>query len=197
MSHAGRWNTRNTLKLALFLAVTAAALTPVRAAIAQDALDAASATRIRKEYLDDMDSVHVRFMALAKAIPADKYSWRPGPGVRSVSEVFMHIVGEWYFYGPQSVGGKPPADFGVPKDKLPALEKITAKDQVIAELDKSWAYCKAQIGGVDAKTLTGKYKPWGQTLSSAALGMEGDQHEHLGQLIAYSRSVGVKPPWSK
>jgi hypothetical protein len=45
--------------------------------------------------------------------------------------------------------------------------------------------------------LTGKYKPWGMTLDQAAFGMTGDQHEHLGQLIAYARSVGVTPPWSK
>jgi len=25
----------------------------------------------------------------------------------------------------------------------------------------------------------------------------GDQHEHLGQSIAYARSNGVVPPWSK
>lgn len=188
---------RQALKLALSLAVTLAALAPVRAAAAQDALDVKSAARIRKEYLDDLDSTHVKFMALAKAIPADKYSWRPGAGVRSVSEVFMHIAGEWYFYGPRSVGGKEPADFGVPKEKLPALEKITAKDQVIAELEKSWTYCKGEVNGVDAAQLTGKYKPWGQNLTESAFGMAGDQHEHLGQLIAYARSVGVKPPWSK
>jgi len=188
---------RRQLNVALSLAVALAALAPMRAAGAQDALDVKSAARIRKEYLDDMDSVHVKFVALAKAIPADKYAWRPGAGVRSVSEVLMHIVGEWYFFGPRSVGGKEPADFGVPKDKLPALEKITAKDQVLAELEKSWTYCKGQISGVDAAQLTAKYKPWGQTLTASAFGMAGDEHEHLGQLIAYARSVGVKPPWSK
>jgi uncharacterized damage-inducible protein DinB len=188
---------RQSLKLALSLALTAAALVPVRAVAAQDALDVKSAARIRQEYLDDMDSTHVKFMALASAIPADKYSWRPGAGVRSVSEVLMHIVGEWYFFGPKSVGGKEPSDFGVPKDKLAALETITAKDQVIAELEKSWTYFKGQVNGIDPATLTGKYKPWGLTLTASAFGMTGDQHEHLGQLIAYARSVGVKPPWSK
>jgi uncharacterized damage-inducible protein DinB len=188
---------RRQLKIAVSLAVALAALAPMRAAGAQETLDVKSAARIRKEYVDDMDSTHVKFIALAKAIPADKYAWRPGAGVRSISEVFMHIVGEWYFFGPKSVGGKEPADFGVPKDKLPALEKITAKDQVLAELEKSWAYCKAQMNGVDAAQLTDKYKPWGQTLTASAFGMAGDQHEHLGQLIAYARSVGVKPPWSK
>ena len=42
----------------------------------------------------DGEWVHVskQLVALAEAIPADKYSWRIGPGVRSTSEVFMHIA---------------------------------------------------------------------------------------------------------
>jgi uncharacterized damage-inducible protein DinB len=177
--------------------LAALTLAPVRVATAQDAFDAKGAGHIREEYLADMDTVHVKLVALAKAIPAEKYSWRPAAGVRSVSEVLMHIVGEWYFYGPRSIGGKEPADFGVPKDKLPALEKTTAKTAVLAELDKSWAYCKSQLTAAKPANLTGKYKPWGMTVDQAAFGMTGDQHEHLGQLIAYARSIGVAPPWSK
>src|SRR5262249_3403605 len=33
-----------------------------------------------------------KVMALAKAIPEDKYAWRPAPGIRSFSEVFAHIA---------------------------------------------------------------------------------------------------------
>ena len=168
-----------------------------RVAVAQDAFDAKATAHIRDQYVADMDSTHVKLVALAKAIPAEKYSWRPSAGVRTVSEVLMHIVGEWYFYGPRSIGGKEPADFGAPKEKLPALEKITTKAAVLAELDKSWAYCKAQFAAAKPADLTGKYKPWGMTIDQAAFGMTGDQHEHLGQLIAYARSIGVTPPWSK
>ena len=160
-------------------------------------LDAKSAALVRDQYLADIDTVHVKLLALANAIPADKYTWRPGEGVRSISEVLMHVASEWYFYGPLSVAGKPPADFGVPRETLPKLEKITDKAAVLAELDKSWAHCKAQLAGADPAQLTGRYKPWNATLAQAAFGMTGDQHEHLGQLIAYARSVGVKPPWSK
>ena len=31
-------------------------------------------------------------MALAKAVPEEKYGWRPAPGVRSFREVFLHIA---------------------------------------------------------------------------------------------------------
>jgi uncharacterized damage-inducible protein DinB len=180
------------------VALAAAAIVPTRSALAQDAFDAKSAAHIRSEFIADMDTLHVKIVALAKAIPADKYSWRPGAGVRSISEVLMHVVGEWYFWAPSSMAGKPPADFGDPKTKLPGIEKsVTTKDAVIAELEKSWSHCVAQLRSADASTLTGKYKPWNTTVDAAAFGMSGDLHEHLGQLIAYARSVGVKPPWSK
>lgn len=159
--------------------------------------DAKAAAHIRDEYVADLDTVHVKILALAKAIPADKYSWRPAAGVRSVSEALMHVASEWWFFSPRSIAAKEPADFGSPKEKLASLEKITSKDQVIDQLDKSWAHFAAQARTVDAAQLTGKYKPWGMTIDAAALSMAGDLHEHLGQLIAYSRSVGVKPPWSK
>jgi len=185
---------RSTMLSASLAALFVAAAAPAHA---QDALDAKSAATVRQHYLADLDTVHSKIRALAAAIPADKYAWRPAQGVRSVSEALMHVASEWYYYAPMSVAGKPPADFGTPREKLPALEKITEKQAVIEQLDKSWAHCKAQLSGVDPAALTGKYKPWGVTLDEAAFGMAGDLHEHLGQLIAYARSVGVKPPWSK
>jgi uncharacterized damage-inducible protein DinB len=168
---------------------------------AAPSFDAKSAAHVRKEFLTDMDTPHSKILALANAIPADKYSWRPAPGVRSVSEVLMHVTGEWYHWAPSSMGGKGPAELGAnQKDimtKLQGLEKTTSKADVIAAMDKSWTYCRAQLLAADPAQMTGTYKPWGVTIDAAAFGMAGDLHEHLGQLIAYSRSVGVKPPWSK
>ncbi len=187
---------RRTIAVAGSLLVVLAGA-PLSTAIAQDALDAKSAAHLRDAYVADMDSVHVKIVALAKAIPANKYAWRPTAGVRSVSEVLMHVASEWYFYGPRSLGGKEPADFGPRDVKLQAMEKVGGKSEVLAELDKSWAYFRAQASLAKPADLTGKYKPWNLTLDAAAFSMAGDQHEHLGQLIAYARSNGVVPPWSK
>ena len=41
----------------------------------------------------EVDGVGKKIVDLAEAMPADKYGWRPAPGVRSISEVYMHIVG--------------------------------------------------------------------------------------------------------
>lgn len=192
MTHSRR---RQLAGLALPLALAFAL--PLRSAWAQDAVDAKSAVHIRDQYMADLDTLHAKIVALAIAIPENKYEWRPGPGVRSVSETLMHVAHEWYFYVPGSVGGKAPADFGDPKAAETRMAKVTKKSAVIDELTKSWSHAKAQVGSVDAAHLTGKYKPWGTTIDNAALLMGGDLHEHLGQLIAYARVNGVKPPWTK
>ena len=171
---------------------------PVVAARAQDVFDAKSAAHVRDAYLADMDTLHAKIVALANAIPADKYSWRPSKDVRTVSEVFMHVAGEWYFFMPRAFAGNAPAGFAPPKEKLESLEKtLTTKAQVVAELDKAWTHGRKEIATADPSKLTGKYKPFSVAIDEAALIMADDLHEHLGQLIVYARSVGVKPPWSK
>ena len=173
-------------------------LAPVGTTRAQDVFDAKAAAHIRDSYLSDMDTLHSKVMALANAIPAEKYSWRPSKDVRSISEVFMHVAGEWYFYMPRAFAGNAPAGFAPPKEKLEGLEKTqTTKAQCLAELEKAWAHGRKEIANADASKLTGKYKPFNVTVDEAALIMADDLHEHLGQLIAYTRAVGVKPPWTK
>ena len=73
-------------------AVALAMLSPFAVARAQDPFDAKAAGHVRDRYLADMDTLHKKVLALANAIPEDKYSWRPSKDVRSVSEVFMHIA---------------------------------------------------------------------------------------------------------
>ena len=80
--------------LALLGLIAALALLPTHVAPAQDAMDAKTAGFLRDRYVADMDTVHAKIMALAGAIPADKYSWRPAPGVRSVSS--PHFSCSWF-----------------------------------------------------------------------------------------------------
>src|SRR5271163_211547 len=60
-------------------------------------------------YDGEWSHVSRELVALAEATPADKFSWRPAPGVRSTSEVYMHIV-DANFYLLSVTGVKMPPD---------------------------------------------------------------------------------------
>ena len=152
---------------------------------------------LENQFVGDMTVLHDKVVALAQAIPADKYTWKPSTDVRSISQVLMHMAGEWFTLCPRAVGGKPPADFGQPAQKMEALERITDKTEVLRQLESSWAYCRAALDGIDPKRLVPDSLPAKMGFPRVVLLISGDQHEHLGQLIAYARSVGVAPPWSK
>jgi uncharacterized damage-inducible protein DinB len=164
-------------------------------AAAQNATPAA----LRTEYLANMKEVETKVVGLAEAFPADKYSWRPGPGVRSVSEVLMHIASEHYVYLPGSVGAKPPADLnmGSGREIFGNLDKVTDKAEVIRHVKASFAYQQKVLEAADLSS--GKVTSFGQehTVSALFTDFVADQHEHLGQLIAYARVNGIVPPWSK
>ena len=66
-------------------------------------------------------------------------------------------------------------------------------------LKGSYANLKKAIEGLSDSDLNGSVKMFGRdtTKRGAILGMLNDQHEHLGQLIAYTRVNGIVPPWSK
>jgi uncharacterized damage-inducible protein DinB len=168
---------------------------------AQDPGPNATPAALRSEYLTNMKDVEDKVLGLAEAFPADKYSWRPAAGIRSVSEVLMHIASEHYVYLPLSVGAKPPADLnmGTGREVFANLEKVTDKAEVIRHLKAAFAYQKTVLEGADAVLNTGKVKSFGQehTVSMLFTEFVADQHEHLGQLIAYARMNGVVPPWSK
>lgn len=82
----------------------------------------------------DGEWLHVsrQLVALAEAIPADKFAWRPAPGVRSTSEVINHITLANFFLL-AFTGPKLPADL-----KAEGMEKgLTNKAEVIAWLKRS------------------------------------------------------------
>jgi uncharacterized damage-inducible protein DinB len=147
----------------------------------------------RAELLGDLDALEKKIVGLAEAIPEEKYSWRPAEGVRTVSEAIMHVAGANFFF-PTLVGTKVPEGVN-PRE----LEKITDKAKVIETLKQSYAHLKTTITELPDARLDEAMKLFGRDSSvrGALYVAATHNHEHLGQLIAYGRSVGVKPPWSE
>lgn len=132
--------------------------------------------------------------ALAEAIPAEKYGWRPGEGVRSVSEVFDHIAQAAFFLS-SALGTPPPDDLPV---ELGELETVTDKAQVQALLGRAIEHARGAIEATRGQDLERKISIFGQELTARTVIMIVNAHfnEHLGQAIAYARVNGVVPPWS-
>ena len=166
-----------------------------RPASAQDSISKESAAAIKAAFIADLEVMHGKFVGLAQAFPADKYTWRPMEGVRSVSEVLMLMVSETYGFAPTALGGKA----GLSREEMAPLPKVTDKNQIIEQLNKGFAYAKTTLEGIDPATLTAKRRVMGQdrALPDIVAAVGGDMHEHLGQLIAYARTNHVVPPWSK
>lgn len=145
-------------------------------------------------YDGELGHVSRQLIALAEAFPAEKYSWRPAPGVRSVSEVLMHIALA-NFYLLSVTGPKMPPD-----TTSEDLEKtITSKPEVIQYLKRSLDAVKTARAQLKPGDLQRKVKIEGKTVTVDGMYLRILVHgnEHMGQLVAYARMNGVVPPWSK
>jgi uncharacterized damage-inducible protein DinB len=137
--------------------------------------------------------VSSQLLALAEATPEEKFSWRPAPGVRSTSEVYMHIA--IANFGLLSVTGPK-----VPADLKESLEKsVTSKAEVINWLKRSLDAVKQAHLAVTPQDLQRKVHIYDRdtTVDGMYLRIIVHANEHMGQLVAYARMSGVVPPWSK
>jgi uncharacterized damage-inducible protein DinB len=161
--------------------------------LAAPALRAQDPEGIWQGYDGEWEHVSQQLIALAEATPAEKFSWRPAPGVRSTSEVYMHIV-DANFYLLSVTGPKMPADL---TEDLG--QKVTSKPEVIAWLKRSLEAVRAAHVAETPKDLQRKVKIEGRdaTVDGMYLRIIVHANEHMGQLIAYARMTGVTPPWSK
>ena len=129
-----------------------------------------------------------KFTGLARVMTG-KYDWRPGQGVRSVGEVFNLIVMENGILARTLTGATDGAK-PVP---------ITDPERLQEALKTSYANLQQTIAGLSDADLKAPVKLFGKdmTKEGAVRYLFADQHEHLGQSIAYARTNGVVPPWSK
>jgi uncharacterized damage-inducible protein DinB len=144
-------------------------------------------------YDGEWKHVSQQLIALAEATPAEKYSWRPAPGVRSTSEVYMHIAIA-NFYLLSVIGPKMPADLNGNMEKT-----VTSKADVIDWLKRSLEAVRTARAATNPKDLERRVRIADReaTVDGMYLRIIIHANEHMGQMIAYARMTGVAPPWSK
>ena len=189
---------RETLYLVVSAALTLAASSvasaqqgnPVTAASAS----AAPASGARAEFLEEVAYYEQRYTRLAEAIPPEKYSWRPGDGVRSIGEVFAHIATANYGI-PRALGTQPPAGFDPKAIQAAANDKA----KIVQMLKGSFAHFRQAILAISDADVDKPQKMFGRQTSvrGAFIMITGHFGEHLGQSIAYARVNGITPPWTE
>lgn len=146
----------------------------------------------RGEFFTQLDDVEKKIEDLAQAMPEETYAWRPMEGVRSVSEVYMHIAGANYLF-PTFMGVKRPE--GLERD---LEKKVREKAKVLDALKKSFSHLRQAVVQTPDSVLQKQTKMFGEqatymgVIFTAALHL----HEHLGQSIAYARMNKIVPPWT-
>ncbi len=148
----------------------------------------------RSEVLAEVMIQEDKFVRLAEVIPADKYTWRPAPDVRSFAEVFLHVSAANYnIY--KLVGKPPPSGF-----EAKGFEKSTTdKTKIIATLKDSFAHARKAITTMSDADLDKSMVWFGGKNTERGILLFVVRHaaEHLGQSIAYARFIGVVPPWTE
>ena len=149
----------------------------------------AQPAKFQAAFGEDAGTLSKKFTGLAQVM-AGKYEWKPGQGVRSVGDVFNLIVEENGLLADALTGktntGAEPAP-------------ITDPGKMQEALKASYANLQKAITGLSDHDLQTHVKLFGEdmTKQGAVMLILLDQHEHLGQSIAYARTNGVVPPWSK
>src|SRR5262245_53793158 len=115
----------------------------------------------RKVQKEDIDGLRDKFMALAKAVPADKHGWRPMEGSRSFHQVFAHVAAEGDLESAM-FGAKLPAGSVANFDAEEARLGKLPDDQLIAAMDKSLQTLSATLAGLSLDKMNTSITFYGQ-----------------------------------
>ena len=149
----------------------------------------------------DVNEVQKKMIDLANAMPESSLSWRPAAGVRSVGEVYLHVASDNYLI-PIFMGKPAPASSGITSDFATAAtfeKRALTTAQIVAELQASFTHLHQAMALTTDANVGEMINMFGQNWSRqrAMVLTVTHLHEHLGQMIAYARSNGVTPPWSR
>jgi hypothetical protein len=123
-------------------------------------------------------------LASAEKMPAENFPFKPTPEIRSYGELFTHVAQTQM------------ALCNMPGAARPAPVTVTAKDEIIAALKKSFDMCDAAYATVteaNAMEISGAGFMRGSKLGMIGKNVAHD-NEMYGQMVVYMRMKGIVPP---
>jgi uncharacterized damage-inducible protein DinB len=149
-------------------------------------VSAAPASKIAAaEYALHFPALSQLSIAVAEAMPAEKYGFRPHPESMTFGELISHIATTNYQFCA-----------GLRDSSPPAMPTPTDKNSIVKFLSDSFAYCSTTINGLTESQLNATHNsPDGRLPGRAVLlAMYVHVAHHRGQAEIYLRDNGIKPP---
>src|SRR5574341_1944891 len=173
--------------LALLAALPLLAQGGAQAAAPAPAAMEAPKSGLRADFLKEWNALEKKFVALAEAIPQEKYTWRPTPETRSVSETLLHVAGGNYFYL-DGMGVPPPAGL----DRKNLEKSTTDRAQIVEQLKQSFALARETVLKTSDADLEKPARLYGQpsTVREVLFTLVTQTPQHLGQMIVSARQCG-------
>ncbi len=134
-------------------------------------------------------------MAVAEAMPEEKYSYKPVADENTFAFQLVHMANNMYFISSKLLKGTDsPIDLKVFESKVKE-EKLTKKE-IIKHLSDAFDYTEQTFASMTDKTLEEELDYWGghSTKRKIVFLLNDHQTHHRGQLIVYLRLNGIKPP---
>lgn len=141
--------------------------------------EGSAAGKFQQEFLKHWTVAKELTTAVADAMPADGYNFKPNPAEMSFGEQIEHIAGGNYSYCSRLTGAKSPFK------KPDSADKATAT-KVLSE---SFDYCSEAVQNVKDLDGTGK-----TSARETMLGAYAHMAHHRGQAEVYLRAKDIKPP---
>jgi len=151
-------------------------------------------------YAKQVDLVALDMVSLARAVPAEKYDFRPTDGsfdgVRTFGEQVKHAATMIYMTAAIVLEETSPYGPGT-NDNGP--DSVQGKAQIVEYLEAAIAYARRAIGSLSEKNqldpLPTYFGP--QPRVAVAAGIAYHSYNHYGQMVVYARMNGVVPPSSQ
>lgn len=175
---------RITIAAAATLAAACCYCLPVIAAA-----QSTSNSPVADAFRDNAKRSGTHLIAAAEEMPADKYAYKPTPAQMSFGQIVVHLAGgNDYMCG--AIGG-------VKAPTRPKVAPTDSKDQLVARLKESFAFCDQAFASLDDSKLSEQLPFFGgRTISRAGLMIEmvGDWADHYSQSAIYLRLNDLLPP---
>jgi uncharacterized damage-inducible protein DinB len=134
--------------------------------------------------LQNWNDIGNRLITMAEDFPAEKYTFRATPEVRTFQQVLLHVAASNYSLINVARGKK----LGIDQND-PPIENFKTKAEVVAFLKKSVADGADTIHQMGNAGMLEHLVDW--------MGMVEHSGEHYGQLVVYYRLNGIVPPESR